>query len=388
MLAAALTFVGGLALLLVAGHFVVASASSVGRRFGLTPMVVGLTIVAAGTSAPELAVVGQSVAVGDTELAVGSVVGSNIANVLLVLGLAATFGSIRVNSRVVRVDIPVMIGASAALLWMAQDQKLNRLDGLLMLAALAVFVVWTLMATRGHGRCEGAASPTAATPVAAEPPEKPIVRLLVPLALGVGGLAIAARFVVQGAEEIATSLGIPELIVGLTIVAIGTSAPEIVTTVIAALSGQRDLAVGNAVGSNIFNILLVLGAGSTFATSGIAIGADAIELDLPIMLAAAFACLPMVVFDNKLDRWEGAVFVVFYVAYVVFLVLDATGHRAKDPFALVMIAFVAPLVVLTIATITLRQRRHRRQHDCPDNSSHDASNTPRTLPSDRKEPAT
>jgi cation:H+ antiporter len=163
--------------------------------------------------------------------------------------------------------------------------------------------------------------------------------------------------VVSGAEEIAINLGVPELIVGLTIVALGTSAPEIVTTVIAALQGRRDLAVGNAVGSNIFNILLVLGATSALAPDGIVIGTDAIELDLPILVAAAVACLPMVFWDNRLDRWEGGVFVAYYGAYLVFLVLDATGHRAANPFAFVLVAFVMPLTVITVAAVILGQRR-------------------------------
>jgi cation:H+ antiporter len=166
---------------------------------------------------------------------------------------------------------------------------------------------------------------------------------------------------VSGAEDIASSLGVPELIIGLTIVALGTSAPEIVTTIIAALKGQRDLAVGNAVGSNIFNILLVLGATTTLAPNGINIGTDAIELDLPIMVAAAVACLPLVFWDNKLDRWEGAVFVGYYLAYLSFLVLDATGHRASDPFAVVMVAFVMPLTVLTVGIGIVRQRRSGRK---------------------------
>lgn len=152
----------------------------------------------------------------------------------------------------------------------------------------------------------------------------------------------------------------PELIVGLTIVALGTSAPEIITTLIAALKGRRDLAVGNAVGSNIFNILLVLGSSSALASGGIRISSDALKLDLPILLAAAVACLPMVFWDHRLDRWEGGVFVGYYVAYIIFLVLDGTGHRASDPFAFVLLAFVTPLAVLTAGVAIRRQRSHSK----------------------------
>lgn len=348
----ALTFFLGLVGLLVGGHFVVDAASKIGSRFGLTPMVIGLTIVAAGTSAPELAVVSQAIAANDTELAVGSIIGSNIANILLVLGLAASFGTIHVTSRIVRVDIPIMISASALVLVMSLDGKLTRPDGIVLFAILVGFVIWTLKAAPRETP-SGQANSTKAD-------RSPVrtfswARQITALTFGIASLSIAARFVVSGAEGIAQALGVPELIIGLTVVAIGTSAPEIVTTVIAALQGRRELAVGNAVGSNIFNLLLVFGATSTLAPNGISIGEDAVQLDLPIMLAAAIACLPIVFWDHKLDRWEGSVFVAYYGAYVTFLVLDGTGHRASNPFAFIMMAFVLPLTALTVAIGIARQ---------------------------------
>ena len=354
-------FAGGLLALLVAGHLVVRAASRLGARFGLSPMVIGLTIVAAGTSAPELAVVGQAVAADDTELAVGSIIGSNIANVLLVLGIAALLGAIHVTSRVVRIDVPVMITASTLFLLFALDGTLGRVDGIILFGGLIVFVTWTLRATRrGPERPDPEVSTEAAPSGAGDdPPKGSLLRVALELVAGIAVLAVAARFVVGGAEEIARSLGVPELIVGLTIVALGTSAPEIVTTLVAAFQGRRDLAVGNAVGSNIFNILLVLGAAGMLAPSGIAVSDDALRLDLPILLAAAVACLPILAWDYTLNRWEGAIFVAYYLAYLTFLVLDATGHRAKDPFALIMIGFVVPLTIITAATVIHRQRRHR-----------------------------
>ncbi|MEM7273195.1 MAG: calcium/sodium antiporter [Actinomycetota bacterium] len=371
----------GLLVLLVSGHLVVTAASRIGLRFGLTPTVVGLTVVAAGTSAPELAVVFQAIAADDTELAVGSIIGSNIANVLLVLGVVAGLGAITVTSRVVRADIPVMIAASVAFLVLAADGRLGRLDGALLLSGLAVFVGRTLYSgSRARARADqdrdqrqivvgggfgsiGRAKKrndgerTGPLAVLVRSMDRLPVAIAA-LGVGVAGLALAARLVVTGAEAIAVGLGVPELIVGLTVVAIGTSAPEIVTTVIAAMRGRRDLAVGNAVGSNIFNILLVLG-GPTVLTGGISIGDDALRLDLPILVAAAVACLPMVFWDHRLDRWEGLVFVGYYLAYLAFLVLDATGSRIRDPFAVVIIGFVVPLTVLTGVVAV---RRHRAVH--------------------------
>lgn len=351
------SFVCGLLGLVVGGHFVVSGASKIGARFGLAPSVIGLTIVAGGTSAPELAVVSQAIIAEDTELAMGSIIGSNIANILLVLGIVGCMGAVRVASRAVRFDIPIMIVASVAFLVMSLDGKLNRLDGIILFAGAVAFVVWTL---RTEGRASASEALSEAETTARS---EPLGRSIVGLVLGVGSLAIASRFVVSGAEGIAVSLGVPELIIGLTIVALGTSAPEIVTTIIAAVRGQRDLAVGNAVGSNIFNILLVLGATTTLAPNGIKIGTDAVQLDLPILVAAAVACLPIVFWDNTIDRWEGAVFLAYYVAYLVFLVLDATGNRASEPFVVVLVGFVMPLTVITVAVMVVRQRRMKPSSD-------------------------
>ncbi len=357
MLTSAVTFVVGLAGLLLGGSLVVGGASRLGIRIGLSPSVVGLTIVAAGTSAPELAVVFQSLSVDDAPLAVGSIIGSNIANVLLVLGLTATMGAIAVTNRIVRIDIPIMIAASVALLVLALDERLDRLDGALLLVSLLVFVGWTLRsATTGSASQVQAEGVAVMTDAGRARGHRHIGLEILSLVAGIGLLAVAARFVVSGAEEIATSLGVPELIVGLTIVALGTSAPEIVTTVLAAMRGERDLAVGNAVGSNIFNILLVLGAGGLVADDGLLVGADAVGLDVPILVAAAFACLPMVAWDNRLDRWEGAVFVAYYAAYLLFLIFDATGHRVADRFGFVMVVFVAPLTLITVVVVALHRR--------------------------------
>lgn len=280
-------------------------ASKIGARFGLTPMIIGLTIVAAGTSAPELAVVSQSIIADDTELAVGSIVGSNIANVLLVLGLAVTFGAIHVTSRVVRVDIPIMIASSVLVLVMSLDGKLTRPEGIVLFAGVIAFVIWTLrVAPRESASGDGSGTRQADVPASESPS---LVLQATVLVVGIATLGVAARFVVSGAEGIA-----------------------------------------------------LLGATTSFAPDGIAIGDDVVRLDLPIMVAAAVACLPIVFWDHKLDRWEGIVFVAYYFAYVTFLALHATGHRASDPFALVLTVFVMPLTVLTVAIGIVRQRRVTR----------------------------
>ncbi len=346
---AVLLLVVGLGLLVLAGNLVVESSSRLGRRFGLSPTVVGLTIVAAGTSAPELAVTVEAVRRGDTDLAIGNVVGSNIANVLLVLGISAAIGAIVVASRVVRADIPIMIGSSLLLVMLVLDGELGRIDGVIMAVALVAFVIFTLRASTDSP------TPSPDTASSAGPRHHP-ARSVAELIGGIVLLAVAARLVVGGAEEIAVSLGVPQLIVGLTIVALGTSAPEIVTSVVAARRGHRDIAVGNAVGSNIANILLVLGVAGVIARDPIPVSNQVLTLDLPIMVAVAVACLPMFAWNFRLDRWEGGLFMAYYAAYLTFLVLDGTGHPARNPFAVVMVGFVLPLTVVTVATIAHRSR--------------------------------
>jgi cation:H+ antiporter len=195
-------FTFGLAFLLGAGHLVIGSSTRIGTYFGLSPMVVGLTVVAAGTSAPELAVVGQAIAADDTELAVGSIIGSNIANVLLVLGIAALMGAITVTSRVVRIDIPVMIAASVGVLVLSLDNRLTRIDGILLSGALLVFVIWTIQSTRSpHTPKVASAAPAGDGERVASTPEPPsLLETVAGFVLGIGGLVVAARFVVSGAR--------------------------------------------------------------------------------------------------------------------------------------------------------------------------------------------
>ncbi len=362
-----LIFIAALVGLLLAGHLLVSGAVLIGRRLGLTATVIGLTIVAAGTSAPELAVFAEAIAVNDTELAVGSVVGSNIANILLVLGLVAAFGTVRLSSRLVRIDVPIMIAASLLLLLFALDGIVRPLEAAVLVAGVVLFVAFTVRSSRADSALQSAGS----TDVAIERPVETgsaaidggprLVKDLGLVAAGAIGLMAAATYVVSGAEQIARDLGIPELIVGLTVVALGTSAPEIVTSVVAALRGERELAVGNAIGSNIFNILFVIGVSGLFARPGIGISVDVVAIDLPIMVAVAVACLPLLFWDHTLDRWEGLVFLGYYAAYTAFLVLTATNHGATETFVAAMVWFVLPLTLLTVATVVIRGRSRPAQ---------------------------
>jgi cation:H+ antiporter len=351
-----LLFVLGVAALVVGAEVLVRGASAIAVRTGLSPVVVGLTVVAFGTSTPELAVSVGAAFRDEAALAVGNVVGSNIFNILGVLGLSAMVGGgLVVAQKIVRIDVPIMVGVSVLLLVLSLDNRIGRVEGVVLFAGIVAYTVWTVRASR-HESAEVAAEYDEAVSA----PTRPV---LVDLGMVVGGVALlvlGADWMVGAASDIARSFGVSDLVIGLTVVAIGTSAPELATSVVAAARGERDIAVGNAVGSNIFNILCVLGLTSIVAPGGLPISEDALRLDMPVMVAVAVACLPVFFNGYLLKRWEGTVFVAYYVAYVAFLVLDQTGSGLRDPFAIVMGVFVIPLTVLTLAVVAMRAWRAHR----------------------------
>jgi len=350
-----LAMLAGFVLLVVGGEVLVRGASAVARAVGLSPLVVGLTVVSFATSAPELAVSLDAAASGAPGLVIGNVVGSNIANVLLVLGVAALLAPMVVRSRVVRLDVPVMIAVSVALLVLALDGSVSTLDGALLLAALVGYVAWSVVGSRRE------ASRSSADSTQQEPDGSPgpVWRNLLLVGVGVGLLGLGAGWLVDGATTLAAAVGISDLVIGLTVVAIGTSLPELATSVIAAARGQRDLAVGNVVGSNVFNIGSVLGLTAVISPGGVPVQESAIVFDLPVMVAVAVALLPVAFTGLVVARWEGAVFVGYYLAYTGYLLLDASGHDALTRYGQVMLGFVVPLTVLTLAVVTIGEVRRR-----------------------------
>jgi cation:H+ antiporter len=316
--------------------------------------VVGLTIVAFGTSSPELAVAIGAALRGEPDFVTGNIIGSNIYNVLLVLGVSALIVPLVVQRKLVQWDVPAMIGASLALFVFAADGSLSRIEGIVLMLALAGYLGATVFWSRRQGSdgdefdVEYHARSLSASGVLLN---------VVLLAGGLALLVIGADRLVDGAVEIAESLGVDRLVIGLTIVALGTSTPELATSVIAAIRGEREIAVGNIVGSNIMNILAIAGFTMIVAPDGVPVADAILRLDLPVMLAVAIACLPIFFRGHRIERWEGAVFVGYALAYTAYLVLDATGHRAIGPFSAVMLFFVIPLTVLTFAIVTVRHLR-------------------------------
>jgi cation:H+ antiporter len=335
----------------------VRGAARLAARTGLSPVVIGLTVVAFGTSAPELAVSLGASWSGETDLAIGNVVGSNIANVLLVLGISATVGGgLVVAQRIVRIDVPIMLGLSVLVFLLGLDNRLSRWEGLLFVVLLIVYISWTVTSSRRSTQAEVATEYDEALSAEKLRASSPLADVGF-ITLGLVLLVVGSQALVEAATDIARALDVSELVIGLTVVAIGTSLPEVATSVLAAIRGQRDLAVGNAIGSNLFNILAVLGVTAAISPNALDVPNGALSLDIPVMIAVAIACLPMFANGYALVRWEGALFLAFYGAYLTWLVLDAADHGFKDEYAIGIVGFMVPLSAITLIVIALRGRR-------------------------------
>lgn len=340
---------GGTLLLIVGAEFLVRGASRLARTVGISPLVIGLTVVAYGTSAPELAVSVMAGLHGDGSIAVGNVVGSNIANVLLILGLSAIVGPLVVSVQLVRFEVPLMIGVSVLALVFAHDGSVTRVEGSLLFAGAIAYTWWAIRKSRSESAAAAKEYDAEFGGEATHHSTLEALRIVVGIAVMVGG----ARFLVSGATSLARALGVTELVIGLTVVAVGTSLPELATSIVASIRGERDIAVGNVIGSNLFNILAVLGLSAALLPDGILVAEAAIRLDMPIMIGVAVSCLPIFFTGYRIDRWEGFVFVGYYAAYVVYLWLSVTGSTSLPSYQKVMLLFVVPLTVVTLAVVVI-----------------------------------
>ena len=341
-------FLAGIGLLILGADLLVRGASRLALAAGVSPLVVGLTVVAFGTSAPEMAVSVKAAVAGQADIAYGNVVGSNTFNVLFILGLSALVAPLLVDRQLMRRDVPIMIGTSLLLPALALDGRIGRLDGALLFAGIVAYTVYSVVQSRKEAAARREAQPDAKP----EPTGPAFANVLLVLG-GLAMLVLGARWLVGGAVEFARALGVSELVIGLTIVAAGTSLPEVATSVLAALRGQREIAVGNVVGSNVFNILAVLGLAGLVAPSGIPVAPQALSFDTPVMIAVAVACLPIFFTGHVIARWEGGLFLFFYAAYTAFLVMKSTGSAALPTLQNAMVWFVLPLTVVTLGVLTV-----------------------------------
>jgi len=355
-----MVLLAGLVLLIGGAELLVRGSSRLAAMLGISPLVIGLTVVAFGTSSPELAVSLGAAWLGQPDLAVGNVVGSNIFNVLLILGLSAAIIPLAVAQQLIRIDVPLMIGASVLLYMVSADGKIGRWEGVLLSALGVGYVSLCMWLSKRESRAvkleyAGAFAKDPSGNVAAEYVLQGAIALV-----GLAFLYLGAEWLVEGSVALARAWGISELVIGLTIVSAGTSMPEVATSIMAAIRGERDIAVGNVIGSNLFNILFVLGLSSAVAPKGVPVSGQALGADIPIMIAVAFACFP-VFFRGTIGRWEGGVFLAYYVAYVVYLVLQATGHSMLPLFKGAMLFFVLPLTGLTLVVLMLQAHRRNQR---------------------------
>ncbi|CDM39334.1 calcium/sodium antiporter [Ectopseudomonas oleovorans] len=345
--------IAGLVLLVAGAEVLVRGAAKLAAQFGIPPLIIGLTVVAFGTSAPETAVSVQAALDGSGDLAIGNVVGSNIANVLLILGLTALIAPLIVSRQLIRLDVPIMIGASLLTFGLAWDGSLSRLDGALLFAGVLAYTGFLIYSAR---KDKGGDDDEFAKEFGLDEAPKPYA-WAINLGLIIAGLVLlvtGSNFLVEGAVTLARALGISELVIGLTVVAVGTSLPELATSILAAIKGERDIAVGNIVGSNIFNLLCVLGLASLVSPAAISVSPNALAFDFPVMIAVAVACLPIFFAGYRINRWEGLLFLAYYVAYTLYLILSSTGRPFADVMGEAILGYVLPLTAVTLVVIAAR----------------------------------
>ena len=350
-----LMFIGGLVALVLGTGWLVRGAAKLALSFGISPLVVGLTVVAFGTSAPELAVSAGAVLDGKVDIAIGNVVGSNILNVLLILGASAVITPLVVHLQLIRQEVPIMIAASVALLLMMLDGVVATWESALLVGAMVIYTVFLVWQSRrqsasADAEFEGEVDLNSTW-------DRHWSVQLGLILLGLVALVTGSHFLVEAAVTTAKQWGVSDVVIALTIVALGTSLPEIATSVTAALKGQRDMAVGNVVGSNTFNILGCLGISGMLSTSGLVVAESVIHFDAWVMLAVALACLPIFISGREIARWEGVVFLLYYAAYTAYLILASQAHDALQQFSAVMLYFVVPLTVITMAVSLFKHRR-------------------------------
>ncbi|KJH80083.1 calcium/sodium antiporter [Pseudomonas sp. KSR10] len=353
--------IAGLVLLVAGAEVLVRGAAKLAAQFGIPPLIIGLTVVAFGTSAPETAVSVQASINGSGDIAIGNVLGSNIANVLLILGMTSLVAPLIVSRQLIRLDVPIMIGASLLTYALAWDGTLSRLDGALLFALVVSYTFFLIISSR-RASAAATADDEFAREFGLDAQPKPYASLI-NAGLVIAGLVLlvgGSHFLVEGAVSLARALGLSELVIGLTVIAVGTSLPELATSILAAIRGERDIAVGNIVGSNIFNLLCVLGLASLVSPEAIGVAANALAFDFPVMIAVALACLPIFFSGYSINRWEGLLFLAYYIAYTLYLVMVSTGRPFAETFGDAMIGYAVPLTTVTLLVIASRAWRKQR----------------------------
>ncbi len=340
----------GIILLFGGGELFVQGSVALSLLLGIPQLVIGLTVVSLGTSAPELFVSLNSVIKGSDALAVSNVVGSNIFNVMVVLGCSALVMPLKVESRLVRRDVPLLLAVSAAVWGMASSGKVTWQGGVALLIALSINTIWEIRTVREEPQGIQDAEPDINT----ESDSKGWIKSFSSLIIGIILLTFGSKLLVQGASSLALFLGVSEAVIGLTIVSAGTSMPELITSLVAALRSRTDLAIGNVVGSSLLNQLLVLSS-SAIATgaSGLKVEELLIQKDFPIMVITTLACMPIFWTKGRISRLEGGTLLGLYILYLTDQIIPKSLPEIHDEFRLILICIVLPIGLISITYKTI-----------------------------------
>ncbi len=319
-----LLLIGGLVFLVAGGELLVRGASQLAGALGIAPIVIGLTVVAFGTSTPELAVSLNAALSGNADISVSNVVGSNIFNVLFILGISALVSPLVIHSQMIVREVPIMIATSVLFALFAMGGTIQRWEGFVLFAGIIIYTAWLVIEAKKHKRENRELEKESEQEFGKLRTNKKSLGLSVAfIVIGLGVVMVGADWLVESAVSLAKSFGVSDTVIGLTIVAAGTSLPELVASVMATIKGERDIAIGNVVGSNIYNILAILGISGTIVPNGLAVNPSMLAFDIPVMIGVAAICWPFFKSGKRLSRFEGGLFLIAYIAYTGYLIAQA-----------------------------------------------------------------
>lgn len=317
----------GLGILVAGGELMVRGSADLAAALGVPSIVIGLTVVAFGTSAPELAVSLNAAFQGNANISISNVVGSNIFNVLLILGVSALITPLLIHSQMIKREVPILIFVTALFFGFSYDQSITTIEGWVLFLGIIAYTSWVVYESLQHRKANKELEKQSEQEFGGpEHTKSSIPKSIMITVIGLALIMLGAEWLVDGAIGMAQALGVSDTVIGLTIVAAGTSLPEVVASVMAAIKGERDIAVGNVIGSNLYNILSIVGLSAIIVPSGLSVDPSMLQFDYWVVLGAAVLCWPFFKTGNELSRWEGFVFFGGYVAYTTFVVMKATGQ--------------------------------------------------------------
>lgn len=343
-------FIAGLVALIGGAELFLKAVDHFGLKWGVSPLIMGLTVVAFATGAPELAISIKAATSGNADLVLGNIIGSNIANILLILGITSLISPLNITRRMIRIDVPIVIVVSLVLFLLALDGILSPFDGMVLLVGFIGYSIFTYFQIQ-KSRDEESAEELFEFEGTVDDLTKGAffyIKNVGFLLIGLGLIVLGSNWMVDSAVSIATKLGISQLVIGLTIVSIGTSLPEVATSLTSARKGNADIAVANVMGSNLYNVLLTLGLTLVIAPNALEVSKDALSLDLPFMLAVSIVCIPIFIAGFNLTRTDGLIFLFYYVTYLAYLVMNSMGSAYAIYIEYVMIWAIVPATVMYV----------------------------------------